>query len=177
MSIKATRRIGKLPSAKSSIRIHVAASIRRDELRESLISSPTVRKYWTRVARPSGKRIGQHALPTSPNSHCVAAGLGGLFWRSCRSVAQPGRALGLGPRRRRFKSCRSDHFHSQVLFSMTGRRSANLPGRIRLSPRFGQFFYDILPREHPRAQFPAVFVGVDGFLVAKFKHAVRLIRT
>jgi 2-dehydropantoate 2-reductase len=27
-----------------------------------------------------------------------------------RSVAQPGRALGLGPRRRRFKSCRSDHF-------------------------------------------------------------------
>jgi hypothetical protein len=25
-----------------------------------------------------------------------------------RSVAQPGRALGLGPRRRRFKSCRSD---------------------------------------------------------------------
>ena len=26
-----------------------------------------------------------------------------------RSVAQPGRALGLGPRRRRFKSCRSDH--------------------------------------------------------------------
>src|ERR1017187_28098 len=30
--------------------------------------------------------------------------------RSRRSVAQPGRALGLGPRRRRFKSCRSDHF-------------------------------------------------------------------
>ena len=28
---------------------------------------------------------------------------------SLRSVAQPGRALGLGPRRRRFKSCRSDH--------------------------------------------------------------------
>ena len=28
----------------------------------------------------------------------------------CRSVAQPGRALGLGPRRRRFKSCRSDQF-------------------------------------------------------------------
>lgn len=29
-------------------------------------------------------------------------------WRR-RDVAQPGRALGLGPRRRRFKSCRPDH--------------------------------------------------------------------
>src|ERR1700690_2969919 len=29
-----------------------------------------------------------------------------------RSVAQPGRALALGARRRRFKSCRSDHFSS-----------------------------------------------------------------
>ena len=29
-----------------------------------------------------------------------------------RDVAQPGRALGLGPRRRRFKSCRPDHFFS-----------------------------------------------------------------
>src|SRR6202020_1156455 len=27
-----------------------------------------------------------------------------------RSVAQPGRALALGARRRRFESCRSDHF-------------------------------------------------------------------
>src|ERR1035437_6547713 len=40
---------------------------------------------------------------------------------ACRSVAQPGRALGLGPRCRRFKSCRSDHFPSrrfQRWFSM-----------------------------------------------------------
>src|ERR1035438_8994634 len=33
----------------------------------------------------------------------------GILDAGCRSVAQPGRALGLGPRRRRFKSCRSDH--------------------------------------------------------------------
>src|ERR1035441_5904631 len=33
-----------------------------------------------------------------------------MVFLSDRSVAQPGRALGLGPRRRRFKSCRSDHF-------------------------------------------------------------------
>ena len=31
-----------------------------------------------------------------------------IWGQRCRSVAQPGRALGLGPRRRRFKSCRSD---------------------------------------------------------------------
>ena len=30
-----------------------------------------------------------------------------------RSVAQPGRALALGARRRRFESCRSDHFYSR----------------------------------------------------------------
>ena len=35
---------------------------------------------------------------------------GTIVWKA-RSVAQPGRALGLGPRRRRFKSCRSDHSH------------------------------------------------------------------
>lgn len=37
-----------------------------------------------------------------------------------RDVAQPGRALGLGPRRRRFKSCRPDHF-SPALQSLAGR--------------------------------------------------------
>ena len=31
------------------------------------------------------------------------------YFISVRDVAQPGRALGLGPRRRRFKSCRPDH--------------------------------------------------------------------
>ena len=39
-----------------------------------------------------------------------------------RSVAQFGRALGLGPRRRRFKSCRSDQLHYQqvVINKVTG---------------------------------------------------------
>ena len=45
-----------------------------------------------RIAPPSGKR----------DSDVVNS--------NRRDVAQPGRALGLGPRSRRFKSCRPDHF-------------------------------------------------------------------
>ncbi len=46
-----------------------------------------------------------------------------------RSVAQPGRALGLGPRRRRFKSCRSDHF----LLETESRNQDKLGGGILLA--------------------------------------------
>jgi hypothetical protein len=62
-----------------------------------------------------GRNLGQSAnncLPANP-VQIVIAQTGHLTVnerRRCRNVAQPGRALGLGPRRRRFKSCRSDHF-------------------------------------------------------------------
>lgn len=39
-----------------------------------------------------------------------------------RNVAQPGRALGLGPRSRRFKSCHSDH-----LLNLTTSQLNNMP--------------------------------------------------
>src|SRR5947207_3264258 len=50
----------------------------------------------------AGNDFREMACPLVPRAH--SQGLA-----EARSVAQPGRALGLGPRRRRFKSCRSDH--------------------------------------------------------------------
>ena len=36
-------------------------------------------------------------------------------------------------------------------------------------PRFRQFLDDVLSRQHAGAEFPAVLVGIDGFLVAQFE--------
>ncbi len=47
-------------------------------------------------------------------SHCGTGRIRGYCPPESRSVAQPGRALALGARRRRFKSCRSDHFFSPL---------------------------------------------------------------
>ena len=49
---------------------------------------------------------------------CSGRGDGDRRWgtmTACRGVAQPGRALGSGPRGRRFKSSRPDHFFPQIL--------------------------------------------------------------
>ena len=40
-----------------------------------------------------------------------------------RSVGQPGRPLGLGPRCREFESLHSDHFYAGKVFTVTRRSS------------------------------------------------------
>lgn len=56
-----------------------------------------------------------------------------------RSVAQPGRALGLGPRRRRFKSCRSDHFFSWTVPREQRPSAGHIACGRAVLERFSQF--------------------------------------
>ena len=62
--------------------------------------------------------------------------------RSCRSVAQPGRALRSGRRGRRFKSCHSDHHFNTYNFDiLAAQRNAQRNGLLRrlVSPILGNF--------------------------------------
>ena len=61
---------------------------------------------WSDRPVPRTRACNDFAVVALASWGCCAM----MVFLSDRSVAQPGRALGLGPRRRRFKSCRSDHF-------------------------------------------------------------------
>ncbi len=73
-----------------------------------------------------------------------------------REVAQLGRALGLGPRGRRFESCLPDRFKWGL--SSAGRAPALHAGGQRFDPARLHQFYSMLLEEYPS---PAEGIGLE----------------
>ena len=70
------------------------------------------------------------SIPTAPAMAVVAK------WLTHREVAQLGRALGLGPRGRRFESCLPDFFLNLWGLSSAGRAPALHAGGQRFDPAY-----------------------------------------
>src|SRR5437016_4056078 len=70
------------------------------------------RRYIPLNESACGRRASKFAqgVLLRPPEIDIASRVRRTMLRPVRSVAQPGRALALGARRRRFESCRSDHF-------------------------------------------------------------------
>jgi hypothetical protein len=80
--------------------------------------SPPKAGMIPRVA--AGASVEGRARGTGTRESCRSLG---VEWSGCRGVAQPGRALGSGPRGRRFKSSRPDHNSSAPLQRVCSGRS------------------------------------------------------
>src|ERR1022692_3695809 len=78
---------------------------------------------WSDRPVPRTRACNDFAVVALASWGCCAM----MVFLSDRSVAQPGRALGLGPRRRRFKSCRSDHFSTFDSLGLGGTKADFTP--------------------------------------------------